>query len=474
MTFLHLLVFTLASLGIGLIRSERWRTPAILAGSLISLFWLQSLTPIYNLDVWLPIATISLTVLTWFLVSDTPDKTNWRVTMGIVIGCVVLIGLTRYAAPLCCITPSRPPDLWWIGLAVGVAGGLIALLWRFTPGSGWKLSGLILVLLALLIILKNEWLAQSASALLRTLTGQSAAQASALDIRWLGVSYIFFRLLHVLRDKQIGTLPVLKLDEFMAYVLFWPALTAGPIDRMERFIKDLRASARLDTNTLFAGGWRIALGMFKKYALADTLALIALNDTNARQFTSVGWLWMSLYAYALRIFLDFSGYTDIALGLGRLMGFRLPENFDAPYLKTNLTLFWNSWHMTLAQWFRAYFFNPVSRAMRSSKFTFPTPVIIGVCQFATMLLIGLWHGITWNFVIWGAWHGVGLFVHNRWSSQMQARSKQWATNPTLLRMGNLFSTVLTFHYVALGWVWFVLSETGTAWHVMIHLFGGQG
>ena len=109
-----------------------------------------------------------------------------------------------------------------------------------------------------------------------------------------------------------------------------------------------------------------------------------------------------LYAYAWRLYLDFSGYTDIAIGLGRLFGVRLPENFERPYLKPNLTTFWNSWHITLAQWFRAYFFNQLTRALRSRPRPLPAALIILIGQVGTMLLIGLWHGVTWNFVAWGA------------------------------------------------------------------------
>ena len=123
-----------------------------------------------------------------------------------------------------------------------------------------------------------------------------------------------------------------------------------------------------------------------------------------------------MYAYAFRIFLDFSGYTDIAIALGRLLGVRLPENFAAPYLKPNIALFWNSWHMSLTQWFRAYVFNPLARRLRSATAQIPDWLACLVTQLVTMLLIGLWHGITWSFALWGLWHGIGLFVHNRWSA----------------------------------------------------------
>jgi D-alanyl-lipoteichoic acid acyltransferase DltB (MBOAT superfamily) len=177
-----------------------------------------------------------------------------------------------------------------------------------------------------------------------------------------------------------------------------------------------------------------------------------------------------LYAYALRIYFDFAGYTDIALGLGRWLGVRLPENFSAPYLKTNMTAFWNSWHITLAQWFRAYFFNPATRVLRSSSARLPVWLVILVGQAGTMLLIGLWHGVTWNFAAWGLWHAAGLFAHNRWSDWMRPRMTTLEQHPTLRRLGSLAGWLLTFHYVTLGWVWFVLPDIRLSLLVFQKLF----
>ena len=164
-----------------------------------------------------------------------------------------------------------------------------------------------------------------------------------------------------MRDRTTGKLAAnaIALREFVSYVVFFPSLTAGPIDRAERFAKDYCNPAAPQVADLLAGGQRIITGVFKKFVIADTLAIVALNGVNAAQASSALWIWVLVYAYAFRIYFDFGGYTDIAIGLGRFLGIKLPENFDRPYLKPNLTLFWNSWHMTLAQWFRTYFFNPV-------------------------------------------------------------------------------------------------------------------
>ena len=326
----------------------------------------------------------------------------------------------------------------------------------------WTLTAAIILLLAILIILKTPALALQTSIFFRTLAQRSIDNASALDLRWLGFSYIAFRLIHVLRDKQTGRLPELSLPEFATYVVFFPSLAAGPIDRAERFAKDLRADFALTQNETLLAGQRIVLGLFKKFVIADALALIALNDALATQVRAAGWMWIVLYAYTFQIYFDFSGYTDIAIGIGRLAGIKLPENFLSPYTKPNLAQFWNSWHITLTQWIRSYFFNPFNRWMRGLKsLSAWTMILIG--QLATMLLIGLWHGITINFVLWGSWHGLGLFVQNRWSDF--AKTHFAVNDPRLKAALQIGGIVLTFHFVALGWVFFALSEPSLSWQV---------
>jgi D-alanyl-lipoteichoic acid acyltransferase DltB (MBOAT superfamily) len=222
------------------------------------------------------------------------------------------------------------------------------------------------------------------------------------------------------------------------------------------------------TINLKIGSQRIIIGVFKKFVLADSLAIIALNAQNAGQVNSTFWMWVLLYAYTLRIYFDFSGYTDIALGLGRIMGFNLPENFNKPYLQQNITAFWNSWHITLAQWFRAYFFNPLTRKLRTMPKTIPTWIIILIGQLTTMLLIGLWHGITLNFFIWGLWHGLGLFFHNRWLNWSRKKEPSFGLSN---RMKSVFNWFITFNFVALGWVWFALPNVFLSLKVFKNLFG---
>lgn len=474
MTFTRLLVFTLAAILAGSLANGRWRNWLMLVGSVLAVYWLQSSTPIRHLDFWLPTASLALTVIVW-AATRPPDAEEGSLraalpTAAVMAAIVLAIGLTRYVAPVCCLTPSRPPGLLSIGLALGVVA-VVTLPAVRLPDARWLAILLGALLVGVLLLLKTEAFAQAVSVGLRRLTGQSISRASPLDLRWLGISYLAFRLLHVVLDRLYDRLPPLSLQEFVNYVVFFPTLTAGPIDRAERFVKDLREPYRLAAPGAYEGGRRVILGLFKKFALADTLALVALTETNAVQAGSAGWMWVLLYGYALRLYFDFAGLSDIAIGLGRLMGVRLPENFDRPYLKPNLTVFWNSWHMTLAQWFRAYFFNPVTRALRASPRAIPVALIIAVGQLGTMILLGLWHGVTWNFVIWGVWHGVGLFVHNRWTNLMRVRMRKLEGVPALKSAVSIASVLLTFHFVALGWVWFALPGVSLSLDVFRALFG---
>ena len=441
--------------------------------SILAIYWLQPATPIRHLDFWLPTACLIITILTW-IVTQPKDALYLRVNLltGLIIGAVILlIGLTRYLGPICCLTPTRPPGFLQICLVLIAVSVIMIFVKRYAAGRKvWIYSGITLII-GLFFILKSETLAELVSVAFRSINSQSVELASTADIKWLGFSYFAFRLLHTLRDRLSGKLPDLTLDEYVTYIIFFPTYTAGPIDRVQRFVQDLRQPVHPDINATLNGGTRILLGIFKKFVLADSLALIALNNINSDQVKAAGWLWILLYAYALRIYFDFSGYTDIAIGLGQLLGIQLPENFERPYLKQNLTLFWNSWHITLAQWFRAYFFNPLTRSLRSSSRNISLPLIIFIGQLSTFILIGLWHGISWNFAIWGAWHGIGLFIHNRWSNLIRSKSSSLDNHPRLSQVVRLSSMAITFNYVSLGWVWFALSTPALSWNIMLKLFG---
>ncbi len=445
------------------------RTLLLLALSVLAVFWFQPAVPLRSFDFWIPSLSILFVVSVWFITSQAGA---WRarqniVGVAVIAGMMILVGLTRYIFPDPVLTTTAPPRLVLVIGFIFLAAVSIAAFIILSRRLAFTLSLTVILLLAILIVLKSPALSLQVSIFLRELTGRPTDTASALDLRWLGFSYISFRLIHVLRDNQTGRLPELTLPEFATYVVFFPSLSAGPIDRAERFAGDLRKNFALTQDETLLAGQRIVLGLFKKFVIADALALIALNDSLAVQVRHTGWMWVILYAYTFQIYFDFSGYTDIAIGIARLAGVKLPENFASPYTKPNLTQFWNSWHMTLTQWIRSYFFNPFNRWIRG--YTIPAWTMLLFGQLATMLLIGLWHGITVNFILWGAWHGLGLFLQNRWSEF--AKTRLAITNPRLQATLQLSGVLLTFHFVALGWVFFALSEPSLSFGVMMKLFG---
>lgn len=474
MTLTYILIFTAVALFLGLVMRNRWRVYLLMGISALAVYVLQPALPIRSLDFWLATITLVLTVLGWILTtpSDKLRERNNLVALAILFGIIVFADLTRYLGLEWTLTATLPPKLELLMVFLALAALLlfcVAYFERLSP-TLFLASGIIL-LIGIFLILKIPSLATAVSEVIRYALGRPSTNAAATDLRWIGFSYIAFRLLHTIRDRQSGRLPVVTLPEYVTYVIFFPALTAGPIDRIERFIQDLRRPISLSAEDLSIAGKRLVVGLFKKLVLADSFAIIALNSTNAVQTRTAGWMWVLLYAYTFQIFFDFSGYTDIAIGIGRFLGFRLPENFANPYIKPNLTQFWNSWHMTLTQWFRAYFFNPFTRFLRSSKHPMPVPAMIFLTQISTMILIGLWHGATWNFILWGLWHGVGLFAQNRWSGIVRPWAARLETRPALKMSLAVISTFLTFQYVALGWVWFALPDPVSSWHVFLKLFG---
>ena len=338
----------LTSILVGALTRGTRRTYSLLALSVLAIYWFQPVVPLRYFDFWFPSLSITFVIITWFITSTSGAWKAKQNLIGllIVIGIVTLVELTRYIFSDAVLTATLPPNIFQY-LIFLFAITAITLFYSFLSRRfAWTLSIATLLILAILVILKAPQLSLQTSIFFRELANRPTDAASPLDLRWLGFSYIAFRLIHVLRDKKTGRLPELSLPEFSTYVIFFPTLAAGPIDRAERFVKDLQKEFALKQDDLLIAGQRIALGLFKKFVIADLLALIALNDALSVQAHTTGWMWVHLYAYAFQIYFDFSGYTDIAIGIGYLVGIKLPENFLSPYTKPNITQFWNSWHIT--------------------------------------------------------------------------------------------------------------------------------
>ncbi|TVR22809.1 MAG: MBOAT family protein [Anaerolineaceae bacterium] len=471
MTLDHIALMVGAGVLYALIVPARWRGWVLLVASIGAVYWLQPALNVRWMDYALPTLTLVIALVGWAAtrprqVAITGED---RLVVLLVVAVALLIAATRTVNVPFALT-SRPPPFDVVLVGAVIAGALVLAVARL-PQSRAS-AGLLTALIGLFIVIKTDPFITAVSAFIRERVGQAPELASPLDLGWLGFSYVAFRLIHTIRDRQSGKLPALSLRQYLTFIIFFPALTAGPIDRAERHLRDDEALAdmrRYDADRFAEAGGRIASGLFKKFIIADSLAAFSLSAVTVEQATTTGGMWLLLYAYTLRLFFDFSGYTDIAIGIGLLFGFKLPENFNRPYLKPNLTAFWQSWHITLSNWVRFYVFMPLTRALLRRRW--PNQAVILCGTLATMLIIGLWHGVTWPFFIWGLWHGVGLFAHKVWTDRTRGWYRDLRGRPRLAQLWHGVGVAITFHFVALGWVWFALPRTDQAIGAFALLFG---
>ena len=219
-----------------------------------------------------------------------------------------------------------------------------------------------------------------------------------------GISFYTFQSMSYTIDVYRRELPATRrLSTFLAYVTFFPQLVAGPIERAARLLPQFERPRVITRAMLEEGVWLMLWGMFKKVALADNFAPLTDLVFNQPHFSApmvVG----GVLAFALQIYCDFSGYSDIARGVARVLGFELMVNFNVPYAATSVRDFWRRWHISLSTWLRDYLYIPLGGNRRGPARTYGNLLV-------TMLLGGLWHGAAWNFVLWGAWHGLGLALN---------------------------------------------------------------
>jgi alginate O-acetyltransferase complex protein AlgI len=232
---------------------------------------------------------------------------------------------------------------------------------------------------------------------------------------------------------------------FLLFITFFPHLVAGPIVRARDFLPQVRRRKHWSWLRLQLGAQLFLMGLFKKLAIADRMAVYADPIFQDPALYRTGAVWLGVIAYALQIYCDFSGYSDMALGTAHMLGYKLAANFNMPYLSANITEFWRRWHMSLSSWLRDYLFIPLGGSRGSRWLTYRNLLV-------TMTLGGLWHGASWTFVAWGVLHGF-LLIGHRWVREVcQAHPRLDAClqtrGGTLLRMGTTFSAV------ALGWVLF--------------------
>ncbi len=276
----------------------------------------------------------------------------------------------------------------------------------------------------------------------------------------LGISFFTFEFVHYLVDIYRGDVPVHSFSKFHVFAAFFPTQIAGPIKRFQQFVPSLAAVGRFDVALAREGLWLIGRGLAKKVLLADRLAPWANRGFGAAADGSIGMgdAWLVTLAFSLQIFFDFSGYTDIARGSAALFGFRIPINFDGPYLATSLADFWHRWHISLSSWLRDYVYIPLGGSRRAR-------IVVMRNLVVTMLLGGLWHGAAWHFVAWGGFWGVGLALHHILRDRFALR-----TSPAMLVAGWLFTQI----FVLVGWVLFRADSFSAAGVMLRGLVGQSG
>lgn len=259
----------------------------------------------------------------------------------------------------------------------------------------------------------------------------------------LGISFLTFRLIAYFVDQQLPRAERPGLANYALFVLFFPTFIAGPLERWVTFHRG--PTLKVDLNQ---AGWaleRILYGVAKKIILADRLALYLMEIGKGPLDPSQRSSWIMFFGFGIQIYLDFAAYSDIAIGLGRLFGYEIMENFNRPYLARNMADFWRRWHISLSEWIRVYLFMPIATRR-------PSPLRLYVATLVSMSLCGLWHGAGWNFLFWGAYHGIGISAYHLWTaarrkSKLLAAVGEW-------RPAGWLSVAGTFLYVSLGFVFF--------------------
>jgi len=287
-----------------------------------------------------------------------------------------------------------------------------------------------------------------------------APHAWALDIVLpLGISFHTFQSMSYVIDVYRGEQQAIRSPlDYALFIAFFPQLVAGPIVRAREFFGDLFHWRRPTGDEVLRGAFMVLFGLAQKMVLADQFATVA--DAYFKDIAGhPGMLpaWSGAIAFAMQIYFDFSGYTDMAIGMALLLGFHFPVNFRRPYLAQSITEFWRRWHVSLSRWLRDYLYIPLGGNRHGRLMTYRNLAL-------TMLLGGLWHGASWNFAIWGGYHGAVLAVERALGITGESPRWTWLTP---------FRALLTFGLVTVGWVFFRAANLADSVRVIAQMFRGE-
>jgi alginate O-acetyltransferase complex protein AlgI len=347
---------------------------------------------------------------------------------------------------------------WWDVRFIPLLLSQIWLTWLLaraqerTGRREWLIVGVVLNLCSLATFKYLDFLISSVEAVI----GMTLPRAHL--VLPIGISFFSFQLISYLVDRMRKDAPIYGLRPFALFVLLFPHLISGPIVRHNELVPQFDDDPRRE------GAWaRISLGLFlftmglaKKVLLADRLAAVA-DRLFAQERTlplNFGEAWSAAFAFTFQLFFDFSGYTDMAIGIALLFGLLLPENFRRPYLSTDLREFWQRWHITLSHFIRDYLYIPLGGSRTGpARYVFATMLSMGIC--------GLWHGAGWTFVVWGLWHGAGLVVCRGWKKLKRP-------------LPGVIGWAMTMAFVTVGWVVFRAADFQTAASILGSLAGAAG
>ncbi|MGF1583945.1 MAG: MBOAT family O-acyltransferase [Bacteroidales bacterium] len=282
----------------------------------------------------------------------------------------------------------------------------------------------------------------------------------------VGISFYTFQTISYTVDVYRQKLkPVGNIVDFGFYVSFFPQLVAGPIVRASEFIPQLYTSFRLSIQEMGHAWFLIMSGLVKKILISDYISAnyVDMVFNNPASFTGFENL-MAVYGYSVQIYCDFSGYTDIAIGVALLLGFKLPVNFNSPYKADNIADFWRRWHISLSSWLRDYLYIPLGGNRRGSLRTYANLLV-------TMILGGLWHGASLRFIIWGGLHGIALAAHKFSTDHFRGKKRISQRETTMSRF---FSVFITFQFVSFTWLFFRSESISSAFVMMNRIWNEFG
>lgn len=280
----------------------------------------------------------------------------------------------------------------------------------------------------------------------------------------VGISFFTFQAMSYNIDLYRGNVQLCRSPvKFFLFISFFPQLVAGPIVRASSFLPQLQVPVHLTRENLIIGAQIFLGGAIQKVLFADNLSIFVDRVYESPEIYTTGTLWLAVFAYGMQIFCDFSGYSLMAIGIARILGFTLPENFRMPYISTSVTEFWRRWHISLSTWLRDYLYISLGGNRKGVTRT-------QVNMMITMVLGGLWHGASWNFVIWGALHGLALAVNRGWTVWTKGRfeiPEAWSP------VTRLVSWALTLLFVLLAWVPFRSPDFATTQEMFAGLFSSS-